>query len=65
MLRSCESLLGKDPRTLGEDLRTLGRDPRTFGRDPRTQLMVRDLGLEAALAIFLLVVGRGVMGRLL
>ena len=62
MLRSCEGLLGKDSRTLGKDFRTLGRDPRTFGRDPRTQLMVRDLGLEAALAILLLAVRKGVMG---
>ena len=56
MLRSCEGLLGKDPRTLGKDLRTFGRDPRTLGRDPRTQLMVRALGLESALAILLSVV---------
>ena len=65
MLRSCDGLLGKDPRTLGKDFRPLGRDPRTLGRDPRTQLMVRALGLEAALAILLSVVLMGMMGRLL
>ena len=61
MLRNCEGLLGRDPRTLGKDFRTLGRDPRTLGRDPRTQLMVRALGLEAALAILLSVVLIGML----
>ena len=61
MLRSCEGLLGRDQRTLGKDLRTFGGDRRTLGRDPRTHLMVRALGLEAALASLLSVVLVGML----
>ena len=60
-MRSCEGLLGKDPRTLGKDFRTLGRDSRTLGRDPRTQLMVRALSPEAALATLLSVMLEGML----
>ena len=35
MLRTCESLLGKDPRTLGRDLRTFGGDPRILREGPQ------------------------------
>ena len=51
-------LAGEGPEDLGGGPQdpTFGRDPSTFGRDPRTQLMVRALGLEAALLVLLSVV---------